>query len=109
MPADSRYAASPSAPPKPPMRSSPAGCRGARVRPASDVITLTPARAASASASCRASPVPPRIKTRLESGTADHLASAIYDDDLDDGAAVERGESLGACLGGDEIAQGGAR
>ena len=58
-----RYPASPVAPPNPPMRTSPAGSRGWRTRPASDETTSTPA-AVSPAASSRASPVPPRMRIR---------------------------------------------
>src|SRR6185369_376123 len=103
--AERRYPASPSPPPKPPMRSSPAGRRGATVRPASEVMTVRLSRAAKASASCRASPVPPRIRSLLESGTAHHLSPAVDDDDLDRDLAIDHGQGLVARLPRDEIAQ----
>ena len=49
--------------------------------------------------------MPPRIRSRLESGTADHLAGAIDDDDLDGHIAIEHGKRLLASAGGDGIAQ----
>ena len=56
--------ARPSAPPKPPIRTSPAGSAGSRTRPASEETDaqLRPSPA-SRPASSRASPVPPRIST----------------------------------------------
>jgi hypothetical protein len=58
-----RKAARPSAPPKPPIRTSPSGSRGRLTRPASEEITSAPA-AVSSAASSRASPVPPRMRVR---------------------------------------------
>jgi hypothetical protein len=55
--------ASPSAPLKPPIRTSPAGRAGSAVRPASEEITRRSGRVASREASSRASAVPPRIRT----------------------------------------------
>src|SRR5262249_36320853 len=57
-----RYSASPSAPPKPPRRTGAGWVAGAAVRPASEIVT-TRSRPRSASASSRASVVPPRINT----------------------------------------------
>ena len=58
-----RNRARPSAPPKPPLRTSPGRARGARVRPASELITSRSRRVAQASASATASLVPARIRT----------------------------------------------
>src|SRR4051794_39494631 len=87
------------------MRNSPWGGRGVTVRPASEVTTVNPVRPASASASTRASPVPPKISKRLEPGTPDEASLAIDDDDLDRGLSVEQSQGLlpGTC--GDEVAQ----
>ena len=60
-------APSPSAPPKPPTRSTPAGDRGFVVRPASDVVTSQPS-ASSRVATARAWSVPPRSSTAGASG-----------------------------------------
>ena len=60
-----RKRARPSAPPKPPTRTSPGSARGARVRPASELIASRPPRPAQAAASAQASVVPARIRTRI--------------------------------------------
>src|SRR5579862_7387890 len=98
--------ASPAPPPNPPTRNSPLGKRGATVRPAREVMTATPGRRAKASASARASPVPPRIKILSESGTADDRSIAVHDDDLDRGLAVEHGKGLGLRIIGEDLAEG---
>ncbi len=54
----------PSAPPNPPMRTSPSGHRGSRTRPASDVTTSRSAEPANREAITRPSPVPPSRSTR---------------------------------------------
>src|SRR5215470_12353741 len=64
MPSARRYAASPSTPPKPPMRTGTGWAAGVAVRPASDSVSATSARPRRRSASRRASSVPPRIRTR---------------------------------------------
>src|SRR5215471_17566242 len=62
---DVRCFASPSGPPKPPMRTG-TGCgTGLLVRPASDSVTSRSRRGASRSARRRASVVPPRMRTRM--------------------------------------------
>src|SRR5579863_4445220 len=69
-------------------------------------MTWMPGRCAKASASARASPVPPRISIRSESGTADDRSIAVHDDDFDRGPAVEHGEGLGPGIAGKDLAQG---
>ncbi|SKU02884.1 Uncharacterised protein [Mycobacteroides abscessus subsp. abscessus] len=56
----------PTSPPKPPIRSAPAGTAGLFTRPAREVVTSN--RGASRSANSRASAEPPRIKTLLSAG-----------------------------------------
>src|SRR5258708_37518996 len=60
-----RYSARPWAPPKPPARTGTGGIAGAAVRPASESVTARSRRLARRSASCRASIVPPRMRTRM--------------------------------------------
>src|SRR5258708_21868772 len=60
-----RYSARPWAPPKPPTRTGTGGMAGAAVRPASESVTARSRRLAMRSASCRASIVPPRMRTRM--------------------------------------------
>src|SRR5258708_22195858 len=60
-----RYSARPGGPPKPPTRTGTGGNAGAVVRPASETVTARSARLARLSASCRASVVPPRMRTRM--------------------------------------------
>src|SRR5665811_1484254 len=57
-----KYAASPSAPPKPPLRVGTPCCEGLAVRPASDKVTPRSGRLASAPASARDSAVPSRMR-----------------------------------------------
>ena len=59
-----RNPARPATPPKPPLRTSPGGRIGLRVRPASELMTSKLRCAEHASASATASAVPPRIRTR---------------------------------------------
>lgn len=57
------HSAMPSAPPKPPTRTSPGGSFGCATRPASELVTRNPSRGTRDSASRRASVVPPRTST----------------------------------------------
>src|SRR5215471_12508942 len=59
-----RYAARPSVPPKPPLRTGTGCATGLAVRPASDRITARSRRAARRWAKRRASVVPPRMRMR---------------------------------------------
>src|SRR5882724_5641567 len=59
-----KYPAKPCGPPKPPLRTGTGCATGLAVRPASDSVTARSGRAASRSARCRASVVPPRMRMR---------------------------------------------
>src|ERR1700744_2530761 len=65
MPSRSSHAASPSMPPKPPLRVGTGCSRGCAVRPASDSVVSKRWSAASRCASSEASVVPPRMRTRI--------------------------------------------
>src|SRR5258706_7009494 len=106
MAADFRYSAIPLGPPKPPTLIFPFGRRGSIVRPASEVVTSSPGRMAKASASARASLVPPRISNRLEGGTAGNFPTTIDDKDFDIGFSAEEAERLFLRSPRDQIAQG---
>lgn len=82
----------PSIPPKPPNRTSPDGNRGARVRPASELIGARSGRAAQIAANSAASAVPPRMSVEIGPrlpalGMTDQLAPPIEDDHLDGAGA----------------------
>src|SRR5580704_1602490 len=71
-----KCAASPSAPPNPPMRTGTGWRIGAMVRPASDSVTASAGLAARCRASCRASMVPPRTRTRMSADPLRHQTAA---------------------------------
>src|SRR5260370_32319670 len=110
-----RYAASPAAPPKPPLRTGTGCATGFAVRPGSDSVTARSWRRARPSARRLASVVPPRIRMRGMSRPdviAGQTAAAarwlsivgIGEDGIDGLSALARGLVAGA-----EIVFGGKR
>src|SRR6516162_3004682 len=101
-------------PPKPPMRTGTGCATGVTVLPASESVTVRPARGARRPASCRASVVPPRMRIRMSSvdpGSPESAASrrwlsivGIGEDGVDALSPVARG-----LIGDAEIVFGGKR
>ena len=50
--------------------------------------------------------MPPRIRIRLEPGTADDRSVAVHDDDFHGRLALEHGKGLGLRFAGNHIARG---
>src|SRR5579862_2455030 len=110
-----RWRASPSAPPKPPIRTGTGCAAGLAVRPARDSVTARSRRCASRAASARACAVPPRMRMRAMSrpdAVADDTAAVrrwlsivgIGEDGVEGLTSVARN-----LIGGAEIVFGGKR